>query len=394
MAATALGLWMMVLTPVIIVLPQRVGEMAPGDKASVLSVVLGLGALAALVCNPVIGWLSDRTTSRWGMRRPWLLGTALAAAVGLALIGLATNPATLVVGWCVTAGAANGLMAVLFALLPDHVPPQRRGLVSGVLGMAQAIAALIGVIVAGSAPLPIALCVLGGFAVLGAIWLVLCVPDRRSAKGDRPSFSLRDLAQTFWVNPVHHPNFGWAWLNRFLIFMSIASIVNYQLYYLVDTVGVTEGQATRLIQIVTGIQTVVIFAGSYFAGWLSDRLGRRRNFVFVSALIAAVGLLSLVLFRNEAGFVVAMALVALGQGMYFAVDLALVTEVLPDSAKAAGKDLGVFNLANQLPQSIAPAIAPLFIAIGGGHDYTLLYLVGTAYAVLGAFAILRVRGVR
>jgi MFS family permease len=91
------------------------------------------------------------------------------------------------------------------------------------------------------------------------------------------------------------------------------------------------------------------------------------------------------------GFLVGMALGGLGFGMYVAVDLALVADVLPNKDNA--KDLGVFNIASALPFSIAPAIAPAVLALGGGN-YGVLYAVGGICAVLGAFAILPVRGVR
>ncbi len=65
------------------------------------------------------------------------------------------------------------------------------------------------------------------------------------------------------------------------------------------------------------------------------------------------------------GFLVGMAIGGLGFGMYMAVDLALVADVLPDTDNVA-KDLGVFNIAGALPFSIAPAIAPAILALGGG----------------------------
>jgi hypothetical protein len=70
----------------------------------------------------------------------------------------------------------------------------------------------------------------------------------------------------------------------------------------------------------------------------------------------------------------------------------LVADVLPDPNTAA-KDLGVFNIASALPQSIAPAIAPLILVMGGG-DYSVLFIVAGASTLLGAAAILRVKGVR
>ena len=91
-------------------------------------------------------------------------------------------------------------------------------------------------------------------------------------------------------------------------------------------------------------------------------------------------------------FLVAMAVAGLGFGLYMAVDLALVADVLPSTANTA-KDLGVFNMAGALPFSVAPALAPLVLSLGGG-SYGVLYAVAGGCALLGAAAILPVRRVR
>ncbi len=92
------------------------------------------------------------------------------------------------------------------------------------------------------------------------------------------------------------------------------------------------------------------------------------------------------------GFLVGMAIGGLGFGLYMAVDLALVADVLPDRDNVA-KDLGVLNIAGALPSSIAPAIAPAILAIGGG-SYGVLYAVAGVCGVVGAIAILPVKRVR
>jgi MFS family permease len=94
---------------------------------------------------------------------------------------------------------------------------------------------------------------------------------------------------------------------------------------------------------------------------------------------------------NFSGFLVGMAISGLGFGVYAAVDLALVVDVLPDQRSAA-KDLGVFNIAGALPFSIAPAIAPAILVIGG--SYGVLYMVAGICAIIGAAAIVPVRRVR
>jgi MFS family permease len=87
-----------------------------------------------------------------------------------------------------------------------------------------------------------------------------------------------------------------------------------------------------------------------------------------------------------------MAVAGLGFGLYMAVDLALVADVLP-GADSTAKDLGVLNIAGALPFSIGPAFAPLVLAIGSG-SYRVLYAVAGVCAFLGAAAILPVRKVR
>ena len=94
---------------------------------------------------------------------------------------------------------------------------------------------------------------------------------------------------------------------------------------------------------------------------------------------------------NFNGFLVGMAIGGLGFGVYMAVDLVLVVDVLPEENKVA-KDLGVFNIAGALPNSIAPATAPFILALGGG--YGVLCAVAGGCAILGAVAILPVKRVR
>ena len=127
---------------------------------------------------------------------------------------------------------------------------------------------------------------------------------------------------------------------------------------------------------------------------LSDRTGRRKPFVFGAAAVVGVGLTMLALTTTLPVFYVAAAVMGIGIGAYFAVDLALITDVLPDREHKAAKDLGLFNIANSLPQSVAPAIAPLFLLIGGGGNYTALFIAGGVFAVIGALLIAPIRAVK
>ncbi|HEV2931118.1 MAG TPA: MFS transporter [Propionibacteriaceae bacterium] len=139
-------------------------------------------------------------------------------------------------------------------------------------------------------------------------------------------------------------------------------------------------------------QSVVVVAASLIGGKLSDRTGRRKLFVLTAAVVYGLAMFVIAIASDFNGFLVGMAVGGLGFGVYTAVVLALVADVLPDSDYAA-KDLGVLNIAGALPFSVAPGIAPAVLAIGGG-SYGVLYAVAGVCAIIGAVAILPVKGVR
>jgi MFS family permease len=142
----------------------------------------------------------------------------------------------------------------------------------------------------------------------------------------------------------------------------------------------------------TLVQSLALVAVSPLAGRLSDRSGRRKVFVILAAHVYAGALLVLAGATGVSGYLVGMGLGGAGFGMYMAVDVALVVDVLPDTASAA-KDLGVLNIAGALPFAIAPALAPGILALGDG-SYGILYAVAGACACLGAAAIVPIKGIR
>src|SRR5207237_9757201 len=150
-------------------------------------------------------------------------------------------------------------------------------------------------------------------------------------------------------------------------------------------IGSPVADVPQQIFLGTLTQSVIIVAASLIAGKLSDRTGRRKIFVFSASIVYGLAMFAVAIASNFNGFLVGMAISGLGFGIYTAVDLALVTDVLPASDNVA-KDLGVFNIAGALPFSLAPAIAPAILAIGNG-SYGVLYAVAGVCAIIGALAI-------
>jgi MFS family permease len=101
-----------------------------GAAPSRLALVTGVGSLLAMAANPFFGRLRDRTSSRWGMRRPWIGAGLAAGSLGILTVALAPNISVVLMGWCTAQVFFNALLAALAAVLPDRVPTAQRGMVS------------------------------------------------------------------------------------------------------------------------------------------------------------------------------------------------------------------------------------------------------------------------
>jgi MFS family permease len=383
------------LAPLLVTLALKVNSLVGiGQAPSSLAVVTGIGALLAMAANPFFGKLSDRTSSPLGMRRPWMVIGLVGGSLGILVVALAPSVPVVLVGWCIAQVLFNALLAALVAVLPDQVPGAQRGLVSGVLGICVPIASVSGTFLVqlftgDRLAMFLAPCAISGFFIL---LFAARLDDRQLAKADKPTWSLRELASTFYVNPRRSPDFAWAFASRFMFVLAYAVLVTYQAYYLLERIGSAEADVPRQIFLGTLAQSAVVVAASLIGGKLSDRTGRRKLFVLTAAVVYGLAMFVLAIASDFSGFLVGMAIGGLGFGVYVAVDLALVVDVLPDTDNAA-KDLGVFNIAGALPFSVAPGLAPAILAIGNG-SYGVLYAVAGVWAILGALAILPVRGVR
>ena len=322
-----------------------------------------------------------------------IIGLAGGSA-GVLIAAVTPTVAVVLVGWCIAQLFLNALLAALVAVLPDQVPTAQRGMVSGVLGVCLPIASVSGTFLvqlftSNQLVIFLAPCVIGGFFV---VLFALTLNDRRLAKADRPAFSLREFAGTFYVNPRKSPDFAWAFASRFMLVLAYAFLSTYQAYYLLDKIGSVEADVPQQVFLGTLTQAGVIVAASLIGGRLSDRTGRRKIFVLTASIVYGLAMFVIAIASTFNGFLVGMAIAGLGFGVYMAVNLALVVDVLPDKDNAA-KDLGVFNIAAALPSSIAPAIAPAILAIGHG-SYSVLYAVAGTCAIIGGAAILPVKRVR
>lgn len=393
MALANLGIMLAFMTPIQNLLPRMSEQIAgSGGKEVALAVVLGIGVVGSVIGNPLAGALSDRTTSRFGRRRPWMLGGSLIGLAGMLLLPSMTTVVGLTIAWLFVQFAVNAAYAALTATIPDQVPVEQRGAASGWVGLAQTLGVVLGVALVSFVVLALA----QGTYLIGILFVLFVLPfmfilkDPPLSKQDRPDFHLGTFVKGFWVSPRLYPDFGWAWLARFLVQLAISMATLYLLFYLQDHLGFTSDQAQQKQTVLVALYAFGTMITAVIGGVVSDRSGKRKRFVVVSTVVIGSAAIILAFASQFNLAVVAAVVLGLGYGWYLAVDQALITQVLPAAVDRA-RDLGVINIANSLPQVLAPVIAaPIVTSLGG---YPVLYVATAVVGLLGAAAVLPIKSV-
>lgn len=394
------GVYLAFVTPIALSLAIKVSQVAPGHE-EYLGYITGLGACAAILANPVVGMVSDRTRSRFGRRRPLLaLGTVIGVA-GLVIMAESSTTPSLGLGWIVAQIGWGPVVTLLLTSQADQLPESQRGKVSGLSGVVTQLAPVAGVLAAGGLAGNNLLLFLvpGAIGTLTMVLFLLLVdePDSRNMPPATIS-GLRTIAQSYYFNPRRYRDFGWNWLGKFLVFFGITLNTTFTAFFLANRmhVSVSEVAGTAAVLGIGGITAAIL--GAVGGGFLSDRLQRRKIFILAGTVIFSGGVALMALAPSIALIAAASIAGNFGLGLFSSVDQALTLDVLPERDAEAGRYMAVFSFATTGAQGVAPFVAPVFLAIGasgGEKNYTLLYLVAAALTLLGGLAVaLRVKSVR
>lgn len=380
------GFWAANLAPVQLVLPNQFDDLDHAHKVRDFGIVSGITGVAALIALPIFGALCDRTRSRLGRRRVWMIAGTAVFAIGLVATGAQSSPVGVGIAWLVATLGIDMATAGATAAIADEVPDEQRGTISAAIYGPQAVGILVGV------ALLTALDNNGilGYAVLAVLLVASATPFLtwyRDAPGiPTPPLSLRSIATGMWVRDA---DFGWAFGGRLLVNLGNALGTTYLLYFLQDDLKVDDPDGALLV--LSLVYLVFTLIATVVGGRMSDAHGKRRPYVAIAALLQAIAALLLSGFPTYGVALVGAAFLGAGYGAYMSVDQALITAVLPDASSRA-QDLGIMNVGSVAPQALAPLAASLIISELGG--YPVLFAASGVTTVIGALLVYRIKSVR
>lgn len=392
---TYFGFFLVLFMPALFSLAYKVQLLDPGTKESSLGWIVGIGALVSIVLGPIFGVISDATRVRWGRRRPYLVAGLAFSLFSAVVIATAPNFWLILTGWVLAQFAGSAISAALNPTLAEHVPVSQRGKLGALSGVAASFAGVLATLVGSFLTANLLLLFLAPvavFAVVVALWLIT-VPDAPAAEGARVG-SLLDIFRSLAFNPFKAQDFAWVWLGKFFLQFGYAFFGTYQLYFLLDRLGFTAEEAGRQLALVGGVSLLATMLFTIGGGFLSDKLKRRKPFIYISATMIAIGSVAVGFAPDFLTYAIGGTVLAAGIGAFNSVDLALATDVLPTKDEN-GKWMSIYYLSGSLAGAIGPIIAPLILAIGGaGQNYTLLFVFGGILSLGAAITAWRVRGSR
>lgn len=408
------------------VLPPLVrGFVGQAHQGTALSVLESTGTLIAVVWQPMIGALSDRTALAWGRRRPYIASGALGSALFLVLMAFVGSYFWLFAVYFLLQLASNTAQGPYQGLLPDVVPETDFGRAGAFYGLGNLFGTLVGFLVVGlftsQGRYDLALY---SMALMLLLTMVLTVTLVREPAASRPEAKL-DIAAvavgTFRLHPRRHANFLWLMGSRLLILMGIVGLETFANFFFKDVFYPGSGShPTNLANTATTylLAVIVLLAllVSYPAARLSDRFGRR-PLVLSCGLIGALGTLGLVfshfalipttitsplasILHVPIGLAQVLCfgiLIGVATGSFLSIDWAFMIDVIPQDE--AGRFLGFSNIATAGSGIIVRFIAgpildhfnagrPLLGILGG---YPVVFGMFVVFFVAGGFLVLRVR---
>jgi Na+/melibiose symporter-like transporter len=384
-----------------LLLPVLVARAVPeSHKGSALGALSALGLIIAVIVQPLAGAWTDARTTRWGKRRPYIVGGTLFDVVFLFAMVFAGDYLVLLIAYALLQISSNIAHGPYQAYLPDLVPEESRGKASGVKLVFEMVGAIVTALAVGNLVgqgqmLAAFLAII--FFLFLTMWITarfvderpfdgaVIAPPVRAARPPSLLAILRSLGRA-----IFHSRDFFLWLvSRLLILTAVDLIRNYLLYFLGDVLHVENpaaGAGTLL-----AILGVAVAAIVYPAGALSDRWGRK-PLIVISGILGAVGALAMLLATTMPLVLVAGTIVGVSVGIFLSVNWAWGADLIP--VDAGGRLLGISNIATAGAGVLAGASGALldfFNAQSPNLGYTALYLTAALCYAAGTLIVFGVR---
>ena len=378
LAAFGFGITGMFLAMEAVIIPSLILEMAPsGAKNTFLGGLGFAGMIVAALVQPIAGWYSDRTSTPFGRRVPFIAWSTVFVTLGLSGLVVADDYWSLFILWLFIQANASIGFGPFHALIRDLVPTNRIGVASSLKILADGaggvtLVALTGLVMSrytgdeASFWLGVALAAIAAAVIASALVSSYTVVTRERSR----RFQYRRNIETLRSPSGLHPHLPWYLVSRYLLVTAVIVFPTYGLFFLNDVVGVDNPAQT--------LGLMILFIGGAFivsvypAGQLSDRIGRK-PVVVGGSLASAVTTLAMLAAGNQTEALLVASLIGGSVGVVLSASWAMANDLGTEGRE--GQHMGIVNLATIGGAASAKLLGP-------GVDLLNLAAPGLGYSVL------------
>ncbi|WEV65636.1 MULTISPECIES: MFS transporter [unclassified Bifidobacterium] len=382
-----------------VLLPAQLAQISPSGKVHYMAIASLVESVVGTIILPVGAAISDRTQTKLGKRTPWLLFSAVGTLITCLIMATAKSIPVVVVMAGFVWFFANWYQGVIYAVIPDRIPENYRGMASSAAGLGLPFGILIFVNIAARTSRFVGYAVVGVFIVVTTI--LFCVFAREDSS-IRAKAEIREADKTEEAQGKHtaffsaflHRDFTMAFLSRFSFFFANFAVSNFTFYILSDYIGVKNlpsGNVAANVATVSTFSTIAQIIAIIVFGKLADMLDRRKMIVALSSIIYMVSFIVPLVSKTWIGMLIYAVISGAASGVYFAVDIAVMSLVLPSKADE-GRDLGILAIATSVPAAVAPLVGSTLLDIFG--TYASIFIFGCVTALLGGLFAFMIKSVR
>jgi MFS family permease len=379
-----------------LLLPIQVGLIDPRNTNTSFAVVSAIGAFAGLVAAPLTGALSDRTVSRWGRRRPWILGGICIGVIGLLIMAFSTTIPILLLGEILEQIGVDAVLSNVTAIIPDQIPEQKQANASALNGMAPIIGGTLGLALVtfftNTRIVAQGYLLLAAVSLLCVVAFLLVLQEQPLSREQVAPFHLLKFLASF-VHPLGSKDFTYTLVSRLLVFFTFTMIGQYLLFYMTrGSLHVSAPTAAHRVFLYQLISTLLLLVIAPLTGYLYKRFDKMKLFAYAGALLMALSSLIIALLPIWVALYAAATLFGCGFGLYLGIDIALAIRVLPN-AEHRGKDLGIIYTSIFLPLIVTPIVGA--ILLNSFHqNFALLFGCAALSSALAAGLIFPIQSIK
>jgi len=349
--------------------------------------------LIAILIQPTAGYLSDFTSSRWGRRKPYIVFGSLLDVVFLLGIASSNSLLALAAFFALLQFSTNTARGPFQGYVPDLVADPQVGTASAMVGMMQVFGNVTGLVIATFAvqmhALPLALIAVAVVELVTMLSVVLRVGKGMPPR-PRQGRSWTTIAKETWASDIlQERSYVWLLASRFLFLTAGGILFGLALQYLKQVFGMQQEEANGIYRQIAILIAVSIVLVSIPAARLSDRYGRK-PVIYTACIVGAVSMGIGAAATGLPLVYVAAVLWGVANGVFIAVDWALMTEIIPRAS--SGRYMGLSNVATGT-SALAAILAGGVLAdvvnrvLGMGTGMRASLLLGLVLFLLAAWAL-------